>query len=272
MKKFIFFTMLLFMQVTFILELTGVVHAKIDSITLLVNPVDQVEAIYGVPEGEGKFTAIIYNHGTFVRRLGYSEAARRGYDVRDFVNSLVQNGFVALAPIRKIGRLKLTRIEKADIMDESPDELTNALKEGIAITSSAIQFLKSQPIVREDKIGIIGFSEGGLITLWSSFEQQQLKAIVLMSPADIKKSSELCFREACKKVEAIKAPVFLTLGKNDIPVIIENCLDLFIPRMKLLDKEIEYKIDYPERHIWFHKVREEYWNDIILFFIKKLPN
>lgn len=184
---------------------------KIETIKLPINSADQVEAIYGVPEGEGKFPAIIYNHGTFVRRLGYSEAARRGYDVRDFVNSLVQNGFVALAPIRKIGRLKLTDIEKADIMDESPYELTNALKEGIAITSSAIQFLKSQPTVQEDKIGIIGFSEGGLITLWSSFEQQQLKAIVLMSPADIKKSSEFCFREACKKVETIKAPVLLTL-------------------------------------------------------------
>ena len=272
MQKCIFFAGLLFVQIGFILQLTGCVHAKIETIKLPINSADQVEAIYGVPEGEGKFPAIIYNHGTFVRRLGYSEAARRGYDVRDFVNSLVQNGFVALAPIRKIGRLKLTDIGKADIMDESPDQLTNALKEGIAITSSAIQFLKSQPTVQEDNIGIIGFSEGGLITLWSSFEQQQLKAFVLMSPADITKSSEFCFREACKKVETIKAPVFLTLGKNDIPVIIENCLNLFIPRMKQLDKEIEYKIDYPERHIWFHKVRREYWNDIILFLNKKLSN
>jgi len=272
MKKFILFTGLLFVQVGFIFELTGVVHAKIESIKLWVNSVDELEVIYGVPEGEGKFPAIIYNHGTIVRKLGYSETARRGYDVKDFVNSLIQKGFVALAPIRKTGRLNLTFGGKPDIMGGSTDEWTDAIKEGIAITASSIQFLKSQPNVREDKIGIIGFSEGGLIALWSSFEQPHLKAIVLMSPADIGKSSEFRFREASKSIETIKAPVFLILGKNDIPVIIANCLDLFVPRMKQLGKEIEYKIDYPGEHDWFHKVRKEYWNDIILFLNKKLSN
>lgn len=271
MQKCIFLPGLLFVQIGLILQLTGCVHTKIETIKLPVNSADQVEAIYGVPEGEGKFPSIIYNHGNFVRKLGYWEAATRGYDVRDFVNALVQKGFVALAPIRKTGRLHLTSGGLPNLLQQSPDEWTSAQKEGIAITSSAIQFLQSQPNVRKEKIGIIGYSEGGSITLWSSFEQQHLKAIVLMSPADIKQT-EFSFREACKKVEAIKAPVFLTLGKNDFPGIIKSCLNLFIPRMKQLDKEIEYKIDYPGDHNWFHKVREEYWNDIILFLNKKLSN
>ena len=36
---------------------------------------DAIKAIYSAPESKGKLPVIIYNHGTFVRKLGYSDAA-----------------------------------------------------------------------------------------------------------------------------------------------------------------------------------------------------
>ncbi|MGA1870910.1 MAG: hypothetical protein ACMUJM_20430 [bacterium] len=63
---------------------------------------DTITAIYSAPESKGKLPAIIYNHRTFVRKLGYSEAASRGYNVNDFVKALNKEGFVAIAPIRKV--------------------------------------------------------------------------------------------------------------------------------------------------------------------------
>jgi hypothetical protein len=38
---------------------------------------ETIEVIYSVPEGKGKPPAIIYNHGTFIRKLGYFEASSR---------------------------------------------------------------------------------------------------------------------------------------------------------------------------------------------------
>lgn len=91
-----------------------------------------------------------------------------------------------------------------------------------------------------------------------------------MSPANLDISDEYNFSKVLPKLEKISAPIFLTLGETDIPIIFKNCTQDFIPLMKKLNKEIEYKIDYPGNHDWFYKVRAEYWNDIIRFLNKRL--
>ena len=227
---------------------------------------DTITAIYNSPDSKGRHPAIIYNHGTFVRKWGYSEAASRGYDVDDFVKALNKEGFVAVAPIRGEGRL----VSGSDIMGGPASEWNNAVVEGLDVINSALDFLKKQANVDGHRIGIIGFSEGGNITLWSALEQKDFKAIVLMSPANLGKSSKYYFSRVAPKLYKISAPVFLTLGRSDLPIIIRNCRFTLIPRMKQFNKEIEYKNDYPGDHKWFHKVRNEYWGDIITFLNKKL--
>ena len=91
-----------------------------------------------------------------------------------------------------------------------------------------------------------------------------------MSPANIGQSAEFRFKEAVKRLEAINAPVLLTLGRSDTRKIIDNCTERLIPRMNQLNKDIEHKIDYPGNHQWFWKVRAEYWKDIIGFLNKHL--
>lgn len=230
-----------------------------------------VEVIYSVPEGNQRHPAIIYNHGTVVRKLGYTDASSRGYDVNDFVKALTKAGFAAIAPIRKGGRLfSVTRERRSDIMGGPTYEWNNAVVEGREAVKAALKYLKAQPNVDGNRIGIIGFSEGGNITLWSSFEYKDFKAIVLMSPASLDKSDEYNFLKALPQLDKISAPVFLTLGKTDMSIIVKNCTEDFIPLMKNLNKEIEYKIDYPGGHEWFHRVRAEYWNDIISFLNRRL--
>ena len=116
---------------------------------------------------------------------------------------------------------------------------TEAIKEGLRVTKSAIQFLKEQSnVVNKDRLGIIGYHEGGLIALWSSFDNEDLRAIVLMSPSDSGKSPAFNFGEAVKRIKAITSPVFLTLGDSEKPKIIKNCTNLFIPEMKKLNKDM----------------------------------
>ena len=229
-----------------------------------------IEAIYSLPESEGKHPAVIYNHGTFVRKLGYSKASSRGYDVNDFVKALTKVGFAAIAPIRKQGRILTVKRGKADIMGGPPSEWNNAVVEGLEAINAVLKYLKEQSNVDGNRIGIIGFSEGGNITLWSSLEHKEFKAIVLMSPANLGISDEYYFSKALSNLNKISAPIFLTLGKKDKPIIIKNCTQDFIPLMKKLNKEIESKTGYPGNHKWFYKVRGEYWDDIITFLSKKL--
>jgi len=195
----------------------------------------------------------------------------------DFVKALVESNFVALAPIREYGKLSQTQWKQqgGKMSKQATDcgdskTCTETIKEGLRVTKSAIQFLKEQPNVADDKIGIIGYGEGGLITLWSVFDYKDLKAIVLMSPSHVGKSPEFNFEAAVKRVESITSPVFITLGDSDKTKIIKNCTNLLIPQMKELNKDIEYRVDYKGPHQWFKKVRDEYWNDIISFLNKHL--
>ncbi|MFC1829606.1 dienelactone hydrolase family protein [Thermodesulfobacteriota bacterium] len=121
-----------------------------------------IKAFYGSIDSNGKHPAIIYNHGTVVRKLGYSETAKRGYDVKDFVNALNEEGFIVIAPIRKTGRLTLRRGQKPNVMNLSSSEWNNAVSEGIEAVDAALYFLNNQPSVDSKKIGIVGFSEGAI--------------------------------------------------------------------------------------------------------------
>ena len=227
-----------------------------------------IQAIYGTPDSAGKHPAVIYNHGLIIRKMGYYEKARRGYDVKDFVEGLASNGFAAIAPIRETGRVEDLSAGLPPRTDISAEEWTEAIEEGLDLVNSSMQFLKSQPDVAGDKIGVMGFSEGGLITFWSPILYKDLKAVVIMSPGNMG-SSSYRFRNALKKVDTITAPVFLTFGDSDSRKIRDNCFNHLIPKMERLGKTFEYKV-YNGDHRWFQKVRKEYWDDIISFFNKHL--
>ncbi len=51
-----------------------------------------LNALLGVPDDSAKHPAVLYSHGTFVRRMGYDEARANGYDIRDYVDALVKAG------------------------------------------------------------------------------------------------------------------------------------------------------------------------------------
>ncbi len=282
MKHLLLLIQIILVIFVFNIASTKDLKAEVKWIKLQTESGETISAIYGYPDNGGKHPAVIYNHGVLVRRIGYKEAANRDYknrdyDVKDFVEALVESGFVAIAPIREYKRLSTTqwkqsggRISKQAFGCGDIKTCTEAIKEGLRVIKSAIQFLKEQPNVADERIGIIGFGEGGLITLWSVFDYKDLKAIVLMSPSNAGKSPQFNFKEAVKRTEAITSPVFITLGDSDKRKIIKNCTNLLIPEMKELNKDIEYKIDYIGPHQWFKKVRDEYWNDIISFLNKHL--
>ena len=123
----------------------------------------EIEALYRHPGGDRR-PAVIYNHGKEVELKGYAAAAASGYDVADFVDQLARDGYVALAPLRPS---KVTRFS----------DWREMIVQGIA-------FLKAQPGVDPNRIYMIGFSKGGLLSLQVAIEEDRdLAGLILMSPS-----------------------------------------------------------------------------------------
>jgi len=216
-----------------------------------------VKALMDQPSGPGPHAAVIYNHGTAVRKNNYTRAKKRGYDVADYVKALADAGYVALAPIR-------SHLSSVDYK--------TAIVGGVETVKSAIDYLKSRPNIDPTRIGAVGFSEGGLVTLWSAIEGADLKAIVLMSPATIKEAGDKKLKAAARKsfVKRLKMPILLTVGTHDNRSILKVTQEKLIPNLQANESPFTYKTDYPGDHKWFWKVRPNHFKDLKDFFIKFL--
>ena len=191
------------------------VRAEVSWITLPLAGGGTLDAVLGVPEGAEKRPAVIYSHGTFVRRMGYDVAKMKGYDIEDYVEALVAAGYVALAPMRNVHSLSdPSSARPGEVMNQSKRQWIEAIEQGIASVTAGIQFLTAHERV-SGPVGLVGFSEGGLVSLWASIEGAEAKALVLMSPATIRDAGPRNQKNAKSRLAAVKAPMLVTAGAND---------------------------------------------------------
>jgi dienelactone hydrolase len=213
---------------------------------------DTVKALIAFPQGDGPHPAVIYNHGGVVREKGYRSATSHGYDVTGYVEAIAEAGYIGLAPIRE-------HLASADY--------EAAINGGVITVEAAIGFLQNHSKADPSRIGAIGFSEGGLVTLWSAIEGAGLKAIVLMSPATIRDAGKRQLKAAARgpNLQHIKMPVLLTVGTDDNRSIRKVTEGRLIPNMKKLGTPFFHKSDYPGDHKWFWKVQKSHFSDVSEF-------
>jgi dienelactone hydrolase len=218
---------------------------------------DTVRALIARPAGKGPHAAVIYNHGTIVRTEGYDDASERGYDTSSYVQALADAGFIGLAPIR--GHLVTANY-------------ATAISGGVETVKGAIKFLAGRADVDGSRIGAIGFSEGGLVTLWSAIEAAKLRAVVLMSPASMRGAGDKQLKTAARKhhLRRLTMPIFLTVGDDDYRSIRRVTARRLIPNMEDLGKTFTYKTDYPGDHKWFWDVQPDHFSDVKAFLAKHL--
>src|ERR671924_2072624 len=154
-----------------------------------VNP----EALLCRPEGKGPFPAVVHNHGVGVDTVGYQKAVKRGYDLPGICKQLAASGFLTFVPIRHGGRgLHILPSHKAQVLE-------------------AIDYVKQLPDVDPSRIAITGNSRGALLTLMVSVEQKELKALVVMAPAEIGRN----LSTTLSRVSSLDAPVLLLIEASD---------------------------------------------------------
>ena len=242
-------------------------YAELKWIDLPISSGGTVKALLGIPQGIVKAPSVVYSHGTAVRRLGYDGAKTQGYDIVDFVKFLNSTNYVVLAPVRDQGiLLEPFNFKLGAVGHETTSSIQDGIEQGIASLQAAVTFLRNHATAT-GKVGTIGFSEGGLVTTWAMLDGLDVDAVVLMSPATIKKADRLNMKNATqsKTFKNIKAPVLITLGKKDNPAILKGTKRLLIPALKNAGVLLKTKLEYPGDHRWFWRVRTEYFPDVLEF-------
>lgn len=205
------------------------------------------EALLCRPEGKGPFPAVVHNHGAGVDTVGYQKALKRGYNLPAICKELSVDGFLAFIPIRQGGPgLRNLPPHKEQVLE-------------------AIDYVKRLPDVDPSRIALTGNSRGALLTLMVGVEQPDLKALVIMAPAEIGRN----FSNALSQISSLSAPVLLLVEKSDEPEFQNNfdTLDRVLRENKKELKSIRY--DRGGGHRLFHSAGY-YLQDVKGFLHEKL--
>ena len=180
---------------------------------------DTVHALIYTPEGKGPFPGIIVIHEWF----GVNDW------VKEQASKLADQGYVALAVDLYRGKVATNSDEAHELMRGVPEDRANSdLK-------AAFDFLQSQPNVKKNRIGAIGWCMGGGYSLDVALLEPTLAADVInyghlaTDPNDLKK---------------INSPILGLFGALDRGITPDD-VHKFEQQMKALDKKIEVTI-YPD--------------------------
>lgn len=135
------------------------------------------------PDGPGPFPAVVFNHG------GVGDII--GGDPLGSCAALAKAGYVGFSPIRRLTR---TLVGHGDDVD------------------AAIAKVKSLPYVDAGRLGLIGFSRGGMLTLLAATTRNDLKAVVIMATASGGRGQ---LSRGMAEAARISAPVLLLVAEND---------------------------------------------------------
>lgn len=250
----------------------GISHAELQLVTLTTERNETVQAVFGDPGGSGRRPAVIFNHGTDVRRDGYEGAKTQGeMNVDDYVKALNDQGYVAIAPLRTLLAREAT-LDRGRLIG-TPEQWDEVIAYGVRAVAAARRYLSERSNVDSSAIVVMGYSEGGNVSLWSAIETPGYRAVVLLSPAAMPTSRNYRLRAAAHedRLQRIAAPVYLAVAKNDFDGIRVVTREALIPNLQKINPTFRFRADYPGGHNWFLRVRPEFWNDVTAFLRQHLP-
>jgi carboxymethylenebutenolidase len=150
---------------------------------------DTVKAIAYSPEGKGPFPAIIVIHEWW----GLNDW------VKEQANKLADQGYLALAVDFYRGKVATTRAEAHELSRAPADRVKRDLH-------AAFVYLQSQPNVKKDRIGAIGWCWGGGYSLQVALQEPTLAADVI-NYGDVSADAD--------QLKKINAPILGLFGAQD---------------------------------------------------------
>jgi carboxymethylenebutenolidase len=180
---------------------------------------ETVQGVLYTPAGKGPFPALVVIHEWW----GLNDW------VKDQASKLGDQGYVTLAVDLYRGKVAKTPDEAHEIMRGVPED--RAKRD----LHAAVEFLKSQPSVKKDRIGSIGWCMGGGYSLQTALEVPDLAATVINYGHLVTEPESL---------NKIHAPILGLFGGKDQGITPEDVAK-FEAALKKLGKKIDVKI-YPD--------------------------
>lgn len=245
-----------------------------------------LQALVFRPQGPGPFPAVLLNHGSGraaadLERLGPYEGnagklgplfARHGY----VLLYLFRRG-VGPSSDQGASAVDLMNRESAEHGEAARNTLQLQLLEGreMADARAALAFLRALPGVNPARIGLIGHSFGGSLTVLMAEREADLRAVVLFSAAgySFDRSPELR-RRLLAAMSKVAAPLMSIHAKNDYSLSSGKALDR---RLEELGKPHVLKIYPPigrsadDGHDFLHLGISAWEPDVFAFLDQHMP-
>jgi carboxymethylenebutenolidase len=166
------------------------------------------------PEGEGPFPAIIWNHGS-EKLPGQQSDLARFYTKQGFVFFLPHRHGHGRSPGAYIQDLieKYEAIEKnRNLFGKYVVKLHEEYNQDVV---AAVEWLKGQSFVDQQRLVMSGCSFGGIQTLLAAEKGLGLRAFVSFAPAAKSWANTELRKRLLEAVQGVKAPLFLIQAQND---------------------------------------------------------
>lgn len=148
---------------------------------------------------------------------------------------LADSGYVALAVDLFRGDLPRDSVERVELARLTPP---GQRERDLA---AGLRFLRQQPFVRGDRIGVIGYCMGGSFAFQSAVDDSQFEAMILHYPTSF---GQLATATDTAGVRRIRAPVLGIFGGKDAVIPLEN-VRAFEATMRAAGKQVEVVV-YPD--------------------------
>jgi carboxymethylenebutenolidase len=166
------------------------------------------------PEGAGPFPAIIWNHGS-EKLPGQQPELARFYTKQGFVFFLPHRHGQGRSPGEYIQDLiqKYEAIEKDRILFGK--YVVRLHEEYNKDVVAAVEWLRGQPFIDQQRLVMSGCSYGGIQTLLTAEKGLGLRAFIPFAPASKSWSNTALRKRLLEAVLNAKAPLFLIQAQND---------------------------------------------------------
>ena len=195
-----------------------------------------------IPPGVGPFPAVVYNHG--------GREGQIGGPPRETCEALAQDGYVGFSPIRRA---------------------TESMAGHIDDVLAGVDYVTRLEYVDRNRLGIMGFSRGGLLTFMAATRRSSFSAVVIMAPAPGRGPNNL--QQSLSDAANVTAPVLILVSENDTaPNDLVQLSHMVKDALEAAGKQATL-IMYPpygnDGHLMFFEIGD-YWIDIQQFLAENL--
>jgi dienelactone hydrolase len=227
-----------------------------------------IQAYLYQPEGAGPFPVVIYNHG--------SRGGRESDSVPfEYVGAmLTRAGYIVLVPERR-GYGKSDGLKRRDGAGRDQSQVVTRLYAETDDVLAAIAYLRTVPSADTNRLGIMGWSFGGIVTMFATSRSAAFAAAVNQAGGALTWDSNAHVRKALlEAAESSTTPTLFMVARNDRTTSSITALAEIFKNRGIAQQTLIYDAFTPERgafaapgHALFSEQGAHVWESDLLQFL-----